>query len=77
MTRLLQKRILGRGHTAKDIYPIFLQAEEKININAITNFVKYKDTTKIKEIENMLVFYYKYHPRDISRKKKPRCLKKL
>ena len=54
---------------AEDINPIFLQAAEKIETKATTNFVKFKDVTKIKEAENSLFFHCEYHPRDISRKK--------
>ena len=69
ITRIPHKRMLERGHTAEDINSIFLQVDEKIKIKATTKFIKYIDMTKIKEIENTLFFNYKYHSRDISRKK--------
>ena len=71
MISLLYNRLLARGHISEDIYPIFMEATQKIEdrYDPMVDSQKNTDKSDPSCSDEVLFFHIPYHTRDISRQK--------
>ena len=67
-SRLLYDRLLAKGHTAKNIKPIFITAAERLGATLTdTRTLNLDKHKRNKSTTNKLFFNLPFHPKDVSR----------
>ena len=61
---LLYERLLARGHSAKNLKPVFTCASERIELKSKSNWNLLDKNT---EDKNRIFLHWPYHPKDVSR----------